>query len=84
MAVGDIGSKNSLVPVLATLQPSPLSCMGHLRSEAAFLTHLIMATDSIFKGRSVRRPSPRHAQAAYHSAEQNVAAAHITTHHRSA
>jgi hypothetical protein len=84
MAVGDLSSKRSLVPVVAALQPTPLPFLSHLRSEAPFLTHLIVTADPIHKGRSVRRPTPRQAQAAYKSTDQNVTAAQITMRPRSA
>jgi hypothetical protein len=82
MVVGDLSSKNSLVPFIGTLQPLPLPCLGHLRSEAPFLTHLIVAANPIHKGRSVRRATPRQAQVAYQSTDQKVMAAHITIRHR--
>jgi hypothetical protein len=84
MAVGDLGSKNSLVPFIGTLQPLPLPCLSHLWSEATFLTHLLVTADPIHKGRSIRRPTPRQAQAAYQSTDQNLTAAQITIRDRSA
>jgi hypothetical protein len=84
MAVGDLGSKNSLVPFIGTLQPLPLPCLNHLRSEAPFLAHLIVTADAIHKGRSIRRPTPRQAQAAYQSTDQNLTAAQMTIRDRSA
>src|SRR3954454_11652059 len=84
MSVGDLSSKNSLVPLVATLHRVLLPCLSHLRSEAPFLAHLIMTADPIQKTQTVGRATPRQAQAAYQSASQNATQAVDHNHHHSA
>ena len=68
--IGDLSSKNCLVPVVATLQRVPLPCLSHLRCEAPFLAHLIMTAEPIQKTQTVQRATPRQVQAAYQSTNQ--------------
>ena len=77
MSVGDLSSKNSLVPVVAILHRVRLPCLSHLRSEAPFLAHLIVTAEPIQKTQTVRAATPRQAQAAYQSTNQYATEAQI-------
>jgi len=66
-------SNTALVPVVATLQALPLPCLSHLRSEASFLTHLMVTTDI-----QSRRATFGRAHAAYHAGGENATTARIT------
>jgi len=68
-------SENALVPYVATLQPLPLPCLNHLRSEATFLTQLMVTSAN-----QSRRATCGQADAAYHATGMDVTAARIKVH----
>jgi hypothetical protein len=66
-------SNTALMPLVATLQALPLAWLSHLRSEASFLTHLMVTTDI-----QTRRATFGRAHAAYHAVGENATVARIT------
>jgi len=68
-------SNNALVPLVATLHPLPLPWLSHLQSEATFLTHLMVTSDS-----QSRRATCGQADAAYHATGMKAAAARLAVH----
>jgi hypothetical protein len=68
-------SNNALVPVVAILQALPLPYLSQSRSEASFLTHLMVTADT-----QTRRATSGQAHAAYHAMGENGTAALIRVH----
>jgi hypothetical protein len=64
----------ALVPLVETLRELPLPCLSHLRSDATFLTHLLVAAADTL----TQRASSGEADAAYHATGKSAAAARIT------